>query len=101
MIKFRVDNSKFHLFVHKPTNSYVAIERDDETVFAKFIVIYNKIFDKISDEHNTHAHFLNYHKDTDSYFMSRENAKSIKINELQDLPVKIKISIKIQELLGF
>jgi len=101
MKKFRVDNSKFHLFIHKPTKSYVAVEKDTDVVFAKFLVIYDKLFEKISDEHVTHVHFLSYHKDTNSYFMTRENPKSIKMNELKDLPGKIKISIKIQELLGF
>lgn len=98
---FRIDNEKFNVLIHRPTSHYVAVEKDSDRVLAKLLVIYGKKFDAISDEYVIQVHFLGYHKETNSYYMTRDGKQAIKMNELKDVPVTIKISLRIQELLGF
>lgn len=100
MPKIKVDISKYHVFIYKPSNSYVIVERNSDSVFAKLIVIYDYKFERISDSHFTEAQFLNYDDETNSYRNTSDNLKPVKVNDLVNLPYKTRFLLKIHKLIG-
>lgn len=100
MPKFKIDISKYHIFIYKPSNSYVIVERNTDPVFAKLMVIYDYNFARISDRHFTEVQFLDYDKEINSYQNKSDNLQSLKVNDLMNLPYKTKLLLKIHKLLG-
>lgn len=100
MPKIKIDISKYHVFIYKPSNSYVIVERNSDPVFAKLIVIYDYKFERISDRHFTEAQFLDYDNETNSYQNKSDNLQTLKVNDLKNLPHKTTLLLKIHKLLG-
>jgi len=93
MPKIKVDISKYHVFIYKPSNSYIIVERNNDSVFAKLIVIYDYKFERISDSHFTQVQFLDYNNKTNSYCINSKDEQTIRVNKLMDLPIKTKFLI--------
>jgi hypothetical protein len=100
MTRFNVDASKYHLFIHKVSKSYVVVEKDNDHVFEKLVQIYDHGFECVSDSHSVKAIFLSFNNNNNTYTIRNLNFEEIKINQLALIPARTKLAIKIAKLLG-
>lgn len=91
----KVDNSKYYIFIYKPSGSYIAIEKKSNPVFEKLLIIYDNEFEKISDNHFVNAFLLSYDEKSKTHSLKNLNHKLIKVNDLCDLPAKTKLFLKL------
>lgn len=100
MPNIKVDTLKYHVFIYKPTNSYVIIEKESDTIFVKLLVIYDYTFDKVSDNQLVQVQFLNFDSNKNAYYLAENSFKTIKVNELSNLPTRTRLAFKIRRIFG-
>jgi len=92
----KVDISKFHIFIYKPSGSYIVIEKSSNVIFEKLLIIYGDQFEKVSDNQVVNAYFLSYDEKTKDYDLKTANYQAVKVNDLLDLPAKAKLFLKLR-----
>jgi hypothetical protein len=98
MPNIKIDSLKYYVFIYKPTNSYVIIEKHSETIFEKLLVIYDFKFDKISDNQLVQVQFLDFDSNKKAYCLVNNNFETIKVNELLKLPIRTKLAFEIRQI---
>jgi hypothetical protein len=100
MPNIKVNTSKYHIFIYKPTNAYAIIEKNADTVFVKLLVIYDHKFDKVSDNQVVQVQFLDFDSTKNAYSLMNECFKTIKVNELSNLSQKAKLILRLRRFVG-
>jgi hypothetical protein len=100
MLRIKVNISDYHIFIHVPTNSYVITKKNSDSIFMKLIVIYDYQFERISDNQMINVQFLNLDETTNVYKLHDQNLKSVKVNELRNLPPAQRFGLKLKHAFG-
>jgi hypothetical protein len=100
MPKLRIDLKKYHVFIYRPTSSFVVIEREKDSIFNKLLIVYDGRFDRVSDKHTVEVQVLEYSEKEDSYAIKKQTSRVIKVNDMRDLSRRTRMFLKLQSLFG-